>query len=75
MINQILKKSEEEENLWIELGEQASRFSVLTSHNSDVFALLAAILAYYESRGTSPEQMIGDKLKEVISFYRERARL
>ena len=64
----------EEEVLWEGLGEQASRFSVLTSHNSDAFALLAAILAYYDSRGTSPEQMISGELKELISIYQERAK-
>lgn len=40
-------------------------------YRSDVFELLAAILAYYQARGTSPEQMLGEHLKKRIAALLE----
>ena len=61
------------DNLWNEIGRQAAAFDVLTSHDSDSFSLLAAILAYYEAKGTSADTMLSPLLRERMRFYTERA--
>jgi hypothetical protein len=48
-----------EERLWDGIVEEARHFGYVPSYNSDLFQLLACILAYYKVRGTTPEKMIG----------------
>ena len=50
-----------------EIEEQCFQFSTIPSHNSDLFALLGWILAFYEVRGRSPEMMIGKTLRETMA--------
>lgn len=65
---------EKTDALWEEIGRQMSAFDVLTSHNSDAFSLLAAILAYYESRGTAVGAMLASQeLLDRVRFYVARA--
>ena len=53
-----------EEYIWSLIARDADRFILAT--NSDLFQLLATILAYYQVRGTSPEEMIASpRLKEI----------
>lgn len=39
-------------------------------YHSDLFALLALILAYWEERGTPPEQIMNDALRRQIDWLR-----
>ena len=62
------------DKLWNEIGRQAAGFDALTSHASDAFSLLAAILAFYEAKGTPVSKMMSPELQERMRFYTERAK-
>lgn len=52
------------ERLWSLIATEADRFQV--AHRSDLFELLATILAYYAARGTSPDVMLSPTLRAMI---------
>ncbi len=57
-----------EDELWKQIEKEADYVGSTAAHNSDVFSLLATILAYYQSRGTLPEQMISSEtMKAAIN--------
>lgn len=62
-----------EDELWAEVEDQCDRFVLATSHPSDLFALLACILALYQVRGTEPEVMIGPVMQERMRHFVEQA--
>lgn len=57
------------DDLWNDACVAMREFDKDMSHNSDLFSVLARIMAYYQARGTPPEQMISDTLKERINLY------
>jgi hypothetical protein len=55
-----------EDCLWARIEDEADKFII--AHHSDLFHLLALILAYYQVRGTTPEQMVAsDVLRQRIA--------
>jgi len=57
-----------EDRLWMAIERESHAFCALRDHRSDLFSLLAYILAFYEVRGTRPEQMIGEAMKQRIDW-------
>ena len=65
--------TEQAERLWALIAKECDGF--LIAHRSDLFELLATILAYYEARGTTPEQMIGSpRLRDMVAHLLTRRR-
>lgn len=48
---------------------------MICAYNSDIFALLACILAYYEVRGSTAEEMIvgNAHMRQMINAFKEDA--
>ena len=63
-----------EERAWATVAQLANQFGVHHSHRSDLFILLAAILAYYKVRGTEPQDMLTDVLLRTIDNLIEEAK-
>lgn len=57
-----------EERLWDRIVKEAEQFGGVPSYHSDLFSLLACILAYYKVRGGTPEKMIGPFMQERIEW-------
>ena len=57
-----------EDELWTAMQTQAE-FVGHGAYRSDVFTLLALILAYYKSRGTEPAEMLSPKLMQLIDYF------
>lgn len=55
-----------EDQLWDEVIYRADHFGAGIGYRSDLFLLLATILAYYKSRGTEPSDMLSDTMMRTI---------
>jgi hypothetical protein len=54
--------------MWNDMQEACAYAGSHNAFNSDVFAALAAILAYYKVRGTEPHKMLSPTLLRTIDW-------
>ena len=57
-----------EQQLWDSMQYAARYAGSHGAYRSDVFSLLAAILAYYKARGTEPQDMLSPELMRCIEW-------
>jgi hypothetical protein len=58
-----------EEEVWERMQESCRYAGSHGAYRSDVFAALAAILAYYKCRGTEPKDMLSEVLLRTIDWF------